>query len=207
MKINEMKVGDILIESDYMKKHLIMHFRIRPMPKPRETSKSRFVNKRIANYRNWANSVKDSLRQALATQCTYYKGTYPIFENNERYKVLGAAFGFGATKDAPINARRTKKGEIDKRSLKDVTDWDLSNLIKGVEDILNTIVYEDDKQIRYYGPSFAHDTSSDWFSIHIWPEEKWNNSWDQQSVYSIIQWPIEDKIIPVAELVPKPLGQ
>ena len=64
----------------------------------------------------------------------------------------------------------------------------MSNLIKGVEDIMNGLVYDDDKQIRWYGPCFAEDTTSDWMSVHVWQNSRWQDIWDRLTVYSILQW-------------------
>ena len=211
-RIEELKPGEVLIESTPLDmntdraKHLQMHFRIRPMPKPRETRKTRFVDARVKAYRSWANSVQETLKEALMTQSELFKGQFPIYPNGKRYHTLGIAFGFGAMKSAPMNAPLTKKGEVDKRYVKGVRDWDLSNLIKGVEDIFNGVVYDDDKQIRYYGPCFANDETSDWFSVHVFPSQ-WNDKWDKLTVYSILQWKQDSKTPMKVESIPNVEGQ
>ena len=178
--IKDLNENEIQIIKNIPKGHLRMNFRVRPRPKPRETQKTRFVNARVREYRNWATQVKET----LAAELKKHYNELPIYPGQR----LGIAFGFGATKKAPANARKTKKGKVDGRQVKGINDWDMSNLIKGVEDIMNGLVYDDDKQIRWYGPCFAEDTTSDWMSVHVWQNSRWQDIWDRLTVYSIMQW-------------------
>ena len=181
--IKNLKENDIQIidETHDYSAHLRINMRIRPQPKPRETQKTRFVNKRVRDYRKWANNVSELLKVALLA---HFKDL-PVFHKDIQ---LGIAFGFGAKKEAPADARITKKGKVDKRQIKGIDDWDMSNLIKGIEDIMNGTVYHDDKQIRWYGPCFAEDMTSNWISIHVWRGKRWDDKWDKKTVYSILQW-------------------
>jgi len=181
VNIENLKPNEIQVIRNIPNKHLRLNFRIRPRPKPRETQKTRFVNPRVREYRNWALQVKEILTSALLA---HYK-ELPVFGKDMQ---LGIAFGFGAKRQAPPNAKRTKKGKVDGRQVKGIMDWDMSNLIKGVEDIMNGLVYDDDKQIRWYGPCFAEDSTSDWISVHVWEGARWSDNWDKLTVYSILQW-------------------
>ena len=149
-KDNEYK--DELLVKVHTKISLISN--IRPMPQPRQNYKSRFTDKKAIRYNEWRKVIRDTLRIEWQSKTN---GMIPT--------PLKASFEFGAISSAPPDAKRTKSGEIDGRSIKSVLDWDLNNLIKSTEDIMNGIVYKDDKIIREYGPCKAIDTTEDFIRI------------------------------------------
>ena len=97
--IKDLKDNEVQIIKNIPKGHLRMNFRVRPRPKPRETQKTRFVNARVREYRNWATQVKET----LAAELKKHYNELPIYPGQR----LGIAFGFGATRKAPPNARKT----------------------------------------------------------------------------------------------------
>ena len=129
---------------------------IRAMPQPRQNYKSRFTDPKAKRYNEWRKVIRDTLRIAWQGKTTGMIDTH-----------IKVSFEFGAIAAAPPNAKRTKSGEIDGRTIKSVMDYDLNNLIKSTEDIMNGIVYKDDKIIREYGPCKAIDTTADYIRIII----------------------------------------
>ena len=148
-------------ENEYQNKLLVkvhtritLYSNIRPMPQPRQNYKSRFTDKKAMRYNEWRKVIRDTLRLTWQSKTN---GMIPT--------PIKASFEFGAISSAPPDAKRTKSGEIDGRSIKSVLDWDLNNLIKSTEDIMNGICYKDDKLIREYGPCKAVDTNEDFIRI------------------------------------------
>jgi Holliday junction resolvase RusA-like endonuclease len=128
----------------------------RPMPQPRQNYKSRHYDPAAKKYNEWRKGIRDSLRISWNQRFT------GLLDGS-----LVASFSFGATKSAPMDARRKKDGSIDKRSVRSIYDYDINNLIKATEDIMNGIVYGDDKLIREYGPCQATDKSKDYIIIKL----------------------------------------
>ncbi len=129
---------------------------IRAMPQPRQNYRSRFTDPKAKRYNEWRKVIRDTLRVAWQEKTTGMIDTH-----------IKVSFEFGAVPAAPPNAKRTKSGEIDGRTIKSVMDYDLNNLIKSTEDIMNGIVYKDDNIIREYGPCKAIDTTEDYIRILI----------------------------------------
>jgi hypothetical protein len=65
--------------------------------------------------------------------------------------------------------RKNKDGSDDKRTINDIYNSDLANYVKAWEDVMNGIVYKDDKQIRKYGNCDATDNVKDYYFIHLKP--------------------------------------
>lgn len=141
-----------------LKKHtkIILMSDARPMPQPRQNYRSRFTDPKAQRYNEWRKVIRDSLRIAWNLKAKSLIST-PI----------KASFEFGATSSAPIDARRNKDGNVDKRAVKSVFHYDLNNLVKSTEDIMNGIVYIDDNLIREYGLCRAMDTSKNFIKIII----------------------------------------
>jgi Holliday junction resolvase RusA-like endonuclease len=129
---------------------------IRAMPQPRQNYKSRFTDPKAKRYNEWRKVIRDTLRVEWQSR------TKGMIDTD-----IKVSFEFGAVPAAPPDAKRTKSGEIDGRSIKSVMDYDLNNLIKSTEDIMNGIVYKDDRIIREYGPCKAIDTTEDYIRILI----------------------------------------
>ena len=150
-------------DHDYVKQGVVkvrtkisLESNIRPMPQPRQNYKSRFTDPKAKRYNEWRKVIRDTLRHEWESKTSGMISTH-----------IKVSFEFGAIASAPPDARRTKSGEIDGRAIKSVLDYDLNNLIKSTEDIMNGIVYRDDKIIREYGPCKAIDTSEDYIKILI----------------------------------------
>ena len=150
-------------DHDYVKQGLVkirttitLETNIRAMPQPRQNYKSRFTDPKAKKYNEWRKVIRDTLRLEWNDKTSGMIDTH-----------IRVSFDFGAVASAPPDARRTKSGEIDGRAIKSVMDYDLNNLIKSTEDIMNGIVYKDDKIIREYGPCKAIDTSEDYIRIVI----------------------------------------
>lgn len=129
---------------------------IRAIPQPRQNYRSRFTDPKAKRYNEWRKVIRDTLR------VEWQSGTNGMIDTH-----IKVSFEFGAVPAAPTDAKRTKSGEIDGRSIKSVLDYDLNNLIKSTEDIMNGIVYKDDRIIREYGPCKAIDTTEDYIRILI----------------------------------------
>ena len=100
---------------------------------------------------------------------------------------VGAAWAFGATPASPPGAARRKDGEVDRRTVKSVLDWDLRNLQKASEDVLTGLLWADDRQVRFEGPGAAIDTGCDWWAAHAWTgppgtDLSWREAWAERSV-------------------------
>ena len=122
----------------------------------RQNYRSRFTDPKAKRYNEWRKIIRDTLRVEWQSKTSGMISSH-----------IKVSFEFGAIAAAPPDARRTKSGEIDGRAIKSVLDYDLNNLIKSTEDIMNGIVYRDDKIIREYGPCKAIDTSEDYIKILI----------------------------------------
>jgi len=101
--------------------------------------------------------------------------------------IVGAAWAFGASPAAPVDAPRRKGGEVDMRRVKSVLDWDLTNLQKAAEDVCKGLLWADDKQVRFSGPGAAIDEGMDWWAVHAWTgppgtDLAWREAWAERSV-------------------------
>lgn len=150
-------------DHDYVKQGVVkvrtkisLETNIRAMPQPRQNYRSRFTDPKAKRYNEWRKVIRDTLRLEWESKTSGMISSH-----------IKVSFEFGAIAAAPPNAKRTKSGEIDGRAIKSVLDYDLNNLIKSTEDIMNGIVYKDDKIIREYGPCKAIDTSEDYIKILI----------------------------------------
>ena len=146
--------NDIAIYQDKDDASLFIAGNIRPHPQPRITRRSRFANKYHKAYIDWRNNMRDLVK-------TKFQQLYFPDEFLELSVVFGAK---------PSEAtRKNKDGSDDKRTINDIYNSDLANYVKAWEDVMNGIVYKDDKQIRKYGNCDATDNVKDYYFIHLKP--------------------------------------
>ena len=162
----------------------IQHIRLlvmeRPMPSPRATGGMLRKSARGRAYTEWRGRMRDLLRASLDIEGWPTEWT------------VGAAWAFGATFAAPPNARRRQDGTLDGRTIKGVTDWDLTNLTKACEDVCKGFLWKDDKQVRFSGPGAAIDTEADWWAVHAWTgppgtDLAWREAWQDRSVTETVK--------------------
>ena len=165
----------------------ISHIRLvvleRPMPSPGSLGGARRYSARALSYSKWRGVQRDILRALVAPL-----EDWPCASDWH----VGAAWAFGATPAAPPTARRRKDGEVDKRSIKSVLDWDLRNLQKAAEDVLKGLLWDDDRQVRFEGPGAAIDTGFDFWAVHAWTgppgtDLAWREAWAARSVTETVR--------------------
>ena len=157
-------------------RHIVLVVLERPMPSPGSLGAVWRNTARGKAYSAWRTRMRDLLTVALAGVDGWPSDWH-----------VGAAWAFGATPSAPPKARRRKDGEVDKRRVKSVLDFDLTNLIKAVEDCLTGLLWKDDRQVRYEGPGAAIDTQVDAWEVHAWTgppgtDLSWREAWADRSV-------------------------
>lgn len=162
---------DMALYVDSADRTLYVTGNIRPVPQPRMTVRSRYANKYHKRYIEWRNQMRDMLNAILmngvitATR-NYSKyrtvGTQGLWFKDEKLKLSAI---FGAKPSEP--SRYNKDGSPDKRTITDIYNSDLANYVKAWEDVMNGIVYTDDKQIREYGECRATDDRKDYYWIRL----------------------------------------
>jgi len=128
---------------------------------------------RVKRYGIWQKTIKEQLQTALAVN-----GIAPF----EKDYYLGTAISSAARPGSPPDARLRKDGFVDRRYIKNVMDWDRTDLDKAIEDACNTILWHDDKQVRATGPGAHFAQTGDAFAIHTWGAVNnfvlWNPDWN-----------------------------
>ena len=142
---------------------------IRPVPQPRVTYRSRYANKYHKKYIEWRNNMRDIVRNAIQHGVTQTHFRKKVSKNTiwfpDEYLELSAFFGA-----KPSDPTRTNKdGSADKRTINDIYNSDLANYVKAWEDVMNGIVYKDDKQIRQYDKCKAVHNNKNFYWIHLKP--------------------------------------
>lgn len=161
--------------------HTLLVAGVRPIPYTRQTLRNKKLPI-VARYNAWRERVAEQL---LLTMRSHEIEPYSPREH------LGLAISAGAVAAAPPNARRRKNGEVDKRTVASIRDWDANNVWKAIEDVLNGILYPDDKQVLVTGPGAFFDVAADWFAVHVWGGSSivtYDPSWDDDSVPFGADW-------------------
>lgn len=140
-------------DSKTARKHIFLWGTNRPYPQPRMTTASRYANKKNRGYIEWRNSLRDTIRVMLGK---------PYFPDGSQLVMTAR---FGAKNSEPT--RYNKNGKPDKRTITNILNGDLANYLKAWEDVMNGIVYRDDKMIRAYNVVEAHDIEETYFWIHL----------------------------------------
>ncbi len=159
-------------------RHMVLVVLERPMPSPGSLGAVWRNTARGKAYGAWRARMRDLLAVALG-----WVDGWPAPPDWH----VGAAWAFGATPVSPPDAARRKDGEVDRRTVKSVLDWDLRNLQKAAEDVLTGLLWDDDRQVRYEGPGAAIDAGCDWWAVHAWTgppgtDLSWREAWTDRSV-------------------------